>query len=884
MTDVWMLLLAVFAPVLTGLATMWLPRAAVTPRVLLALAGPALAFALILGNLHLATQAPAHDSSPTHATTTDTDTQSHPKTNTHPPKPTAQPSEASETPQAASHSLTHNNNTHHNPQPTATLRWLPTFNLNIAFLPDSLGGFFGLLVSGIGILIVLYARGYFGNQTPADRDNLFRFFPTLGFFTTAMLGLVLADYTLLTLLFWELTSISSFLLIGWDRTRPNTVKLAIQAFITTGLGGMFLLAGLALFGGVTDVWRWSEMPLYASTIDWADPHIIGAFCLMLVGAFAKSAQWPLHYWLPGAMAAPTPVSAFLHSATMVKAGVFLVGRLFPAFNDLGTDGNLWAAIIIPFGTVTMLYGALTAVCKHDLKQIFAYSTVSQLGLLMVMYGLGGIDAHGHPALDFDITQIANHAFYKAALFITAGAIGHVASRRLPELFGAFYKHPAICTTMLLAAWALAALPGTISFQAKEIFLYAVIHAAEVSPLIWLVLAATVLTAMCNVAIFVRLATTLLGSERFGLKADANYDHGEHHTQHEHGFAGALIWLPAVPLVAFQFVGGLATPVWNALFLPLETNINYAGFHGQIPWIPHPGLPLLISALAVVLGVVLGLSPLLRKARGDFHTRLYPAFAAGTESLGNLALRRLQTGNVGHYVAFSLVALLAGFTATALRDPAMLDVFAVELPALTESLPGLFIGGLICLSAIMIPLHESRVVRVLLLGACGFSVVAMYVLYQAPDLALTQLFFEIISVLLFVLVLRMLPKSELRPQRGKILRMGVAIAAGLALGWLTLVAAGANPTTRLGEYFVRNTYHGESLADGGFAHGGGGFNVVNVILVDFRGFDTLGEISVLALAAMGVWSMFLGRGNRFGRGKPLFSETTQQASTTPGGDA
>ncbi len=837
MTATWMLLLGVLAPVLTGLTSMALPRLAVTPRVLIALAGPALAFCLILGNLSLA----GGEATATHA----------------------------------SHDTHAVESTYHAAEPTAALAWLPSFHLNVAFLPDGLGGFFGLLVAGVGMLIVLYARGYFGNQSDAARNDLYRFYPTLGFFTTAMLGLVLADYTLLTLLFWELTSISSFLLIGWDREKPYSIQRALQAFVTTGLGGMFLLGGLALFGGVTGIWRWSELALHAGDVDWAAPLIVGSFLLMLVGAFAKSAQWPLHYWLPGAMAAPTPVSAFLHSATMVKAGVFLVGRLFPTFGGGGFENlgiETWAAVIIPFGTVTMLYGGITAVCKHDLKQIFAYTTVSQLGLLIAMYGLGGLTYtyhdHAYAALDFDITQIANHAFYKAPLFICAGAIGHVASRRLPELFGAIKQHPAICVTMLAAGWALAALPGSISFQAKELFLYAIYHAAESRPVLWLVMLATVLTAMCNVAIFVRLATTLLGVERFGLKAAPDHDHAEHHHEQEHGFAGALIWLPAVPLVALQFIGGIATPLWDALIGPFETNVYYPGFHGHVPSLlhvlMHPSVPLLCSGLGIALGVVLGLSPLLRHAHDDIHNQIYPTAASLTDALGRLALRVFQTGNVRHYTLATLAALLAGFTAAVIYDPGMWGALGAGLGTVTESWPGVFLGAVICVTAVMIPLTESRVVRVLILGACGFTVVAMYVLMQAPDLALTQLFFELISVLLFVLVLRMLPGEKPTKNPNAFVRITASVAIGLAVGWLTLVAAGANPTQRLGSYFIQNTYHGPALEDGGYAHGGGGFNIVNVILVDFRGFDTLGEICVLGLAALGVWSMMFGRG----RGLPL----------------
>lgn len=269
------LLLCILAPAALGCATLWLPKRAIAARALIALLGPVASFVILAQ--HLA----AHGVSAPEA-----------------------------------------------PAATPVIEWIPVLHLNLSFLADGLGGFFGLLVSGIGALIVLYARGYFGR----DEAALFRFFPTLGFFTTAMMGIVLADYMLLTVLFWELTSISSFLLIGWDRDDRHAVKLAMQAFFTTGLGGMFLMGGVLMFGYATGgdggLWRWSEvLSAGAGRIDVSDPLIVWSFILMLFGAATKSAQWPFHYWLPGAMAAPTPVSAFLHSATMVKAGVFLTGRM-----------------------------------------------------------------------------------------------------------------------------------------------------------------------------------------------------------------------------------------------------------------------------------------------------------------------------------------------------------------------------------------------------------------------------------------------------------------------------------------------------------------------------------------------------------------------------
>ncbi len=848
MEPVWILTLSIFAPLVAGLATLALPRTWTTPRVFTALLGPAAAFILIC------TLLAQHG--------------------------------VQQTPVASHHEAHHDTHSEH-AEPvelgTEALPWVPDLNLDFAYLPDGLGIFFALLVAGIGSLIVLYARGYFGNLTDQARADLSRFYPTLGFFTTAMLGVVLADSMLLTVVFWELTSISSFLLIGWNRYDKKAVKLAMQALVTTGLGGMFLLGGVLLFGATTGYWRWSELLVHASEIDATQPAIIGSFILLFIGAGTKSAQYPFHYWLPGAMAAPTPVSAFLHSATMVKAGVFLVGRVFPVLSDVAP----WVPVLVTLGTITMFYGAWLAVTKDDLKQIFAYTTVSQLGLFMVMYGLGGVDytSHGHTyaALDLDVSQIANHAFYKAPLFIIAGAIGHlVGTRNLSELNGLWrntehgsgFTNKALVFTILLAGYALAAGPGTISFQAKEIFLYAGYHAASANPLFWLVVLMTVLTAVCNVAIFVRLATTLLGLPG-GLKAEPHHDehHDDHeHHEHEHGLWAAMIWVPGLIIVSFQYLGGLITPLWNAVFMPLEIHTNYKAFQ-DFPAFWEVSLktpPLYLSLIAIAGGLVLGLSKLWRTVVLDPHNKVYPAASSGIEWLGEKTLDVMQSGKLRTYLVCILSAFVIGVVGAAFVGlPAFkeLTLAGQDVPSLFEFIPGLLLGVVVCIAALSLPFIQARIIRIIMLGAVGFAVVSLYLLYQAPDLALTQLMVEIISVILFVYVLRLLPDEKPVRMSGVAKKLPIAIAAGVVFGWMTLLAATTpdtalnpfNPEYRsLGDWFAAHSYEGTELTDG---RGGGGNNIVNVILVDFRGFDTMGEICVLALAAMGVFAMIRGRGRR-----------------------
>jgi len=796
----YLVLAAIGAPVLTGLATMLLPASRKLPRLVLATAGPTASVVLVA--THLGRSG---------VSTADT--------------------------------------------PTGSISWVPSLNLDISFLVDGLGAFFALLIAGMGVVVVLYARAYFGH----DAASLARFFPTLGFFTSAMLGVVLADHLLLTVLFWEMTSISSFLLIGWDRDDADAGKRAMQAFFTTGLGGLALLGGVLLFGGHTGIWRWSGLIAEAATRS-HDGTVVAAFVLMFVGAATKSAQWPLHDWLPGAMKAPTPVSAYLHSATMVKAGVFLLGRMLPAFGAMAP----WLPLLVSIGAVTMLLGAVLALHQDDLKKMFAYTTVGHLGLLVAMYGMGGAStADGIRTIDWDLTQIASHALYKAPLFLIVGALAHLAgARRLSQLFGLWHRPGtgtrAAALVLLLSGYALASGPGTVSFVAKELFFAATTRASDLHPLLAVVGVMAIVAAACNVAIFVRLVTTVMGhSSGVGNDSDAPVV-----SLIQPDRWASMLWAPAAALIALQYLGGLVPSLWNRTFRGIEVNVHDEAFATGLPlaWEPflHPGIPLLMTAIAITTGVLLGFSGWMRREIVDVHARIWPATYRGILRGGHRLFHSIQTGHVRHYLAvvFSVLTLCVGWAAWAdpamLRPPAGMDPF--EYPA------GLLLGAVVCAAAIALPMVTERVVRVLVLGASGFAVVGLYLVYQAPDLALTQLMFEIISVILFLLVLRLLPRPDRRPRIRVLPRLALASVVGISIGWMTLLAGHAadnraDDAPTLGRFFEEHSLEGSELTDG---RGGEGRNVVNVILVDFRGFDTLGEITVLATAALGVWSMLPGR--------------------------
>ena len=785
--------------------------------------------------------------------------------------------------------------------------WMPALDLDLAFNLDPLGGFFALLVAGFGLLILLYGRAYLGPDGPA----LAKFYPLIGGFMSAMLGLVLADDFLLMLLFWEATSVTSFLLIGWDHTNKTAVKNALQAFLTTGFGGLALLGGLVWLGVLTGAGSFTELGPVA-----ASGPMVGAFLLIYVGIAAKSAQWPLHYWLPGAMLAPTPISAYLHSAAMVKAGVYLLARTWPTLGAL----ELWPIIVAGIGGVTMLLGAFVALQRDVLKQILAYTTISQLGLLAAAFGLAHFAYNDEPNLIWGNAQILNHALYKAPLFMLAGATAHALGKAdLSRLRGAIHAkgERLYAVLFLLALGALAALPGTFSFFAKEAFLYQIWHAIEEThawPLYVLGVAA-VLTSVFNVAILVRFAQTFLsrpippGQTRAELAHDdeAHAHHDEH--PHDSFFWTAMLWLPAALLIATQYFGGVAGPFASELFSPLESVKGYFAkpeYFSLIYVLTHPTVPLLASGIGIVLGVLLGLSPLLRGYRGDWHDHIFPNAYAGIIGGGNFAFGSIQTGRMRWYVLATCLMLAGvvgwvGYAAYRL-DALALPPEALVVPGFLAAPQAWLLCGLVSLAATIMVFVRDRAARVLVLGTVGFGVAGLFYAYAAPDLALTQLSVEIVSLILFLLVLNLLPEKSEGDRTLVALRVPAALVVGTMAFAVTLwagagprperaaiLADGTAPAT-LGDYFLRNSYKGfdtagvpadalgdgvvdrgekhlksfgsgkyesdkETYAEGLAVHkGGGGANVVNVILVDFRGFDTLGEIAVLGLAAMGVWTL------------------------------
>lgn len=699
--------------------------------------------------------------------------------------------------------------------------WVPSLGVAFAARLDGLSLLFALLITGIGTLIVLYAGAYLKGH-----PQLGRFYATLLWFMAAMLGLVLADDLLYLFVCWELTSITSYLLIGFNHESPTARRAALQALLVTGVGGLVMLAGFLLLGGAAGTWAIGTLVADAALAH----HPVAGWALVLIafGAFTKSAQWPWHFWLPGAMEAPTPVSAYLHSATMVKAGVYLLARVHPLFAEL----PLWHGLVGGIGAVTMVWAAWLTVTQTDLKRILAYSTVSALGTLVLLLGLGDADT----ALAAGIFILA-HALYKGALFMVAGTIDHeTGTRDVTRLGGLRTALPWTAAGGLLAAVSMAGVLPAFGFVAKEILYEGLLHLPQVGVP---ALAAAVLSSALFVAVALRT-----GVAPFFVGAPTDLPQAHPHE------APPGMWMgPLVLGVLGLALGPGSALVGPGFLLPIGTAINGAPVDASIAlW--HGFTPVLgLSAVTLALGVALFMArtPLLALARPSWQRLTWAhGYAAGLRLLDVLSARltrTLQHGRLAGYLrmvlAVTIVAVVAAIwrAAPAWRPPVAtmphgVEVFAV-LVALVASVATIF--------------ARSSLHAVLALGITGYSVALTFVLFGAPDLAMTQFLIESLSVILFVFVFTHLPDYRpLERRPGRLRDLLLASTFGVVVTGLVLIALSNRVDSALAPYFIANAKP--------LGHGG---NIVNVILVDFRGIDTFGEITVLAAAGIGVYALLRG---------------------------
>ncbi|MEF8823655.1 MAG: hydrogen gas-evolving membrane-bound hydrogenase subunit E [Desulfohalobiaceae bacterium] len=706
--------------------------------------------------------------------------------------------------------------------------WIPRLGVNLSFVLDGLSVLFTLIISGVGFFVTLYAVDYLHGHRHTGRFFLF-----LHLFMLSMLGLVTADNVLALFVFWELTTIFSYLLIGFEHESAESRKSARQALLVTGAGGLALLVGFLLLEIVTGTYEISQMvPMAESLQD--HPYYGAILATVLLGAFTKSAQFPFHFWLPNAMAAPTPVSAFLHSATMVKGGIYLLARFHPVLSG----SPAWTATLVLVGAATAVIGAFTALGQSDLKRILAYTTISALGI-MTMF-LGGQAA---PSLTAAMTFLLVHAIYKSALFLVAGVIDHqTGTRQLEKLGGLARSMPITTLGTFAACFSMAGFPLFFGFVGKEIMYKGALAEAMLPEL---TAAAAVLAngLMTGVAGMLLIGPFLTGPVKYsepGGEACASMCSGPL------VLGGIGIFFGIVP----EFVGQyLVSPAVLAFHAHME-HVKLELFHGI-------NAPLLLSALTLALGAALYLS---RKwvnrwvcraydAIGLDASRIYDAAVEGVAATGRLQNRLLQNGSLHRYffIVVATFVLLTGYS------------YLRGLQALPEmGMPWLAFRQWLLLAAILAAVGTVVITRSVLLAICALGVVGagiavIFLAQGAPDLALTQLLVETLTVIIVSIILLRLPGLGARKQKSGA-RMGFDAALALSAGVLmTTLALGmlSAPLDRSITAFFENSSYVE-------AHGR---NIVNVILVDFRSMDTLGEIIVVATAGIAGYALIQKRRRR-----------------------
>lgn len=707
---------------------------------------------------------------------------------------------------------------------TARIDWMPLLGLNVTLMLDGLGFFFAMLILGIGLLIITYGRFYLARE-----DHMGEFFTYLLLFQGAMVGIVLSDNILLLLIFWELTSLSSFLLIGYWKHLPEGRQGARMALTVTGMGGLAMIGGMMILGQIVGSYDLSVILQNRDLIQ-ADPLYLPALILILLGCFTKSAQFPFHFWLPHAMAAPTPVSAYLHSATMVKAGIFLMARMWPVLS--GTTE--WFVIVTTAGLITMVLGAVIALFKHDLKALLAFSTVSHLGLITMLLGTG--TAFGAMAAMF---HILNHATFKAALFMSAGIIDHEThTRDIRRLGGLRHLMPITFVIATLAALSMAGIPLLNGFLSKEMMLEEANHTVLFgSPLLVPVLA-TIGSLFSAAYCFRFIGHTFLGPKR------------DDYPAHPHDPPVGL-WGPPSLLVILVVLIGVA-PFLAEPFIKTVT-ASVLGDAAEVPkayfkiW--HGLVPaLFMSIIAVVGGLLLMLvfKPLLKAwetaPRPEAKT-IFEAIIVAAVSLARKIIEPFHDGAFTRYAAIMAVTIIAvGYHAWTTGTVG---------EATRELQPANFVqiaGWVMLVSATLglVFLHRNRLLSLILIGIVGLMVSVGFVMFSAPDLAMTQLTVEVVTIILLLLALNFLPKqtpvesTALRRTVDGVISVAIGVAA-MALSYHYLLRDTIAPS--ISEFHLANSYKG-----------GGGTNVVNVILVDFRGFDTYGEIIVLGIAALLIYAL------------------------------
>jgi multicomponent Na+:H+ antiporter subunit A len=713
------------------------------------------------------------------------------------------------------------------------LDWVPQLSMDITFRFDTLAAIMSVLVLGVGALVLFYCAEYFHHHDGHQERRLPSFAAELVAFSGAMFGLVVSDNMLMLYLFWEMTTVLSFLLVGHYAERATSRRAATQALLVTTAGGLAMLVGIVILGELAGTYRLSELIASPPTGTAAAVALV----LLLVGALSKSAIVPFHFWLPGAMAAPTPVSAYLHAAAMVKAGVYLVARLTPGF----ADSPGWRPIIVTLGLLTMLLAGWRAVREYDLKLILAFGTVSQLGLITLMVGSGGGDL-----LLAGLAMLCAHAMFKAALFMVVGVIDHATGTRdIRRLAWLGDRQRPLLIIAIGATASMAALPPFLGFVAKEADLTTLADSPSLGAA-----APYVLAGVAFGSVF-----TTIYSLRFLYGAFARKGRAEPSRRVAEMHRPSTLFLVAPAILA---LAGLIFGIWPtgldhvldeyAETVPGGTDYHLALWHGV-------NLPLLLSILVLVAGggAFLARHRLRRVARLGYvplgnADRIYDAVIRGTDVFAVRLTALTQRGSIPATQAVILSTLV-------LLPMAMLTLGARDRPHLRlwDSPLQAVVGLIILAAAISATMLRNRLAAVLLVGVTGYGCGAIFVFHGAPDLALTQFLVETLTLVIFVLVLRTLPAESERAhiKRHRLPRLALSLAVGVSVTVLAAFAMAARTTRPIADLLPDAAYYR-----------GNGSNTVNVLLVDIRAWDTMGEVSVLLVAATGVASMVF-RNRRFG---------------------
>jgi multicomponent Na+:H+ antiporter subunit A len=707
---------------------------------------------------------------------------------------------------------------------TASYAWVPSFGVNFSFYVDGLSLVLALLISGIGTLVTVYAGGYL-----AGYPQLGRFFLYLLLFMAAMLGVVLSGNIITLFIFWELTSLSSYLLIGFNHRQAESRASALQALLVTGLGGLALLAGLILLGQIGHSWELSTLLTQGAKIR-SHALYLPMTILILLGAFTKSAQFPFHFWLPNAMAAPTPVSAYLHSATMVKAGIFLLARLNPILGNT----PLWQFSLSAAGATTMLMGAWLAWQQTDLKRILAYSTISALGTLVLLLGVGT-----PVAVKAAVVFLIVHSLYKGALFMAAGAIDHeTGTRDITQLQGLRRAMPITFVAVTLAALSMAgALPLFVGYIGKKLIYEAALTAPAAG---WLL---TIMVLLSN--IFTVVVAGMVAIRPFWRKP-GNTPKPAHEAPPSLWLGPLLLaGLGLLLVIILEFVpGNLLKPflATSATAIAAElVQVKVAAWSGfnVIFW---------LSLATLATGTVLygGRAELRRlMPTADIGANFGPerGYTLALDGLLKVAAgqtRLLQHGYLRFYLlTMTLVAAgLVGYTLLTRYGLNLgVDFSGVRIHEVAVTV-------VILLATVAAVVSTSRLATIAALGAVGYGLSLLFVFYGAPDLAMTQMAVETLTVIILALTLYHLPRfSQLTSSGSRVRDALIALGLGGLMAVLALTALAVPMQSRLTPFFAENSV---TLAKGR--------NIVNVILVDFRALDTLGEITVLAVAAIGIYAL------------------------------